>query len=43
MHHLVGLKSTELTIAINSDPKAPIFENCDLALVGDFRKIVHCR
>jgi len=40
MHHLVGLKSTELTIAINSDPKAPIFENCDLGLVGDFREIV---
>ncbi len=40
MHHLVGLKSIELTVAVNSDPNAPIFENCDLGLVGDFREIV---
>ena len=40
MHHLVGLKTTELTIAINSDPNAPIFEHCDLGIVGDFREIV---
>jgi len=40
MHHLVGLKSTELTVAINSDPNAPIFEHCDLGVVGDFREIV---
>jgi len=40
MHHLVGLKSTELTVAINSDPKAAIFHYCDLGLVGDFKEIL---
>ncbi|MBM3298636.1 MAG: electron transfer flavoprotein subunit alpha/FixB family protein [Deltaproteobacteria bacterium] len=40
MHHLVGLKSVELMIGINGDPKAPIFEHCHLGLVGDLKEIV---
>jgi electron transfer flavoprotein alpha subunit len=40
MHHLVGLKNVDLSIAINSDPDAAIFFNCDLGLTGDFKEIV---
>jgi len=40
MHHLVGLKSPELMVAINSDPNAAIFTHCHLGLVGDFKEII---
>jgi len=39
MHHMVGIKG-ELIVAVNQDPQAPIFELCDLGLVGDFREII---
>jgi electron transfer flavoprotein alpha subunit len=39
-HHLVGVKEPELVVGINIDPNAPIFESCDIALVGDYREIV---
>lgn len=40
MHHMVGIKGAELIVAINQDPQAPIFEQCDLGLVGDFKEII---
>ena len=40
MHHMVGIKGAELMVAINQDPQAPIFKQCDLSLVGDFKEIV---
>jgi electron transfer flavoprotein alpha subunit len=40
MHHMVGIKGGELRVAINQDPQAPIFEQCDLGLVGDFKEII---
>ena len=40
MHHMVGIKGGEMVVAINQDPKALIFEWCDLGLVGDFREII---
>ena len=39
-HHLVGLKEPELSVAINSDPAAPIFDHCHLGLVGDYKEIL---
>jgi len=40
MHHMVGIKGADMMVAINQDPQAPIFEVCDLGLVGDFREII---
>jgi electron transfer flavoprotein alpha subunit len=40
MHHLVGMDASEYIIAINKDENAAIFEVADLAVVGDFRKIL---
>jgi len=40
MHHMVGMDASECVIAINKDEKAAIFEAADLAVVGDFRKIL---
>jgi electron transfer flavoprotein alpha subunit len=40
MHHLVGMDASEFIIAINKDEKAAVFEVADLAVVGDFRKIL---
>lgn len=39
-HHVVGMDASELVVAINSDPRAPIFEVADICLVGDFREII---
>jgi electron transfer flavoprotein alpha subunit len=39
MHHLVGVKKPGLAVGVNSDPKAAIFEHCDIGLVGDFKEI----
>ncbi len=40
MHHMVGIKEAEVIIAINQDPQAPIFELCDVGLIGDFKEII---
>jgi electron transfer flavoprotein alpha subunit len=39
-HHLVGMDESEMVVAINSDPKAPIFEVADIVMVGDYRQIL---
>jgi electron transfer flavoprotein alpha subunit len=39
-HHVVGMDGSELVVAINTDPKAPIFEVADIGIAGDFREIL---
>jgi electron transfer flavoprotein alpha subunit len=39
-HHVVGMDGSDVVVAINSDPKAPLFEVADIGIVGDFREII---
>jgi electron transfer flavoprotein alpha subunit len=39
-HHLVGMEESEMVVAVNSDPKAPIFAVADFVVVGDYREII---
>ena len=40
IQHKVGMQNSENILAINKDPNAPIFEFCDLGVVGDLHKIM---
>jgi electron transfer flavoprotein alpha subunit len=40
IQHKVGMQSSENIVAINKDQNAPIFEYCDLGIVGDLHKIM---
>ena len=40
IQHKVGMQNSENIIAINKDQNAPIFEFCDLGVVGDLNKII---
>jgi electron transfer flavoprotein alpha subunit len=40
IQHKVGMQSSENIVAINKDANAPIFEFCDLGIVGDLNAIM---
>jgi hypothetical protein len=40
MHHAVGIHGAGVIVAINSDPKAPIFGLADYGIVGDVQQVL---
>jgi electron transfer flavoprotein alpha subunit len=40
IQHMIGVANTETIVAINSDPNAPIFKQCDYYMVGTAEEVI---
>jgi len=39
-NHMVGVRAADTVLAINKDPKAPVFRHADIGIIGDWRQAV---
>ena len=39
-NHMVGVRAADTILAVNDDPDAPVFEHCDLGVVGDWHTVI---
>jgi electron transfer flavoprotein alpha subunit len=39
-NHMVGVRAAGTILAVNGDRSAPVFEHCDIGIVGDWREVV---
>ena len=39
-NHMVGVRAAGTILAINNDPEAFVFEQCDIGIVGDWHEVV---
>ena len=39
-NHTIGIQRAGTIVAINSDPDAPLMQQADIAVVGDYRELV---
>ncbi|NNU26010.1 electron transfer flavoprotein subunit alpha/FixB family protein [Isoptericola sediminis] len=39
-HHRGGMQASQVIVAVNNDPEAPIFEICDFAVVGELSDVL---
>lgn len=38
-NHLSGVQRAAAVVAVNADPTAPVFANCDIGIIGDWREV----
>jgi electron transfer flavoprotein alpha subunit len=39
-NHMVGVRAAGTILAVNTDRAAPVFEHCDVGIVGDWHEVV---
>jgi electron transfer flavoprotein alpha subunit len=39
-NHTIGIRKARVVLAVNKDPFAPIFRNCDVGILGDYREVL---
>ena len=40
IQHMIGVANTETIVAVNTDPNAPIFKQCDYYIIGNAEQVV---